>query len=92
MSDLETCSLAGCLYPIASDGAWASYETREMCARHRQRARLSRGDCPNCGSAMHLEPIINVLTGRPRTALGRVPLTRRVCDSDTCRYEMRPQR
>lgn len=41
---------------------------------------------------MQNEPIINAITGRPRTALGRVPLTRRVCERDECGYELRPQR
>jgi hypothetical protein len=89
---LQTCVRVGCDYPIANDGAWAAYETPETCARHRQLERLRRGDCPNCGSAMHDEPIINAITGQPRTSAGRVPLMRRVCERDSCRYELRPQR
>jgi hypothetical protein len=39
---------------------------------------------------MHDRPIINSITGQPRTAAG-VPLAERACERDGCGYVLRSQ-
>lgn len=45
-----------------------------------QRRRVRDGLCPECETELTDVPIINEITGRPRSQAG-VPLTRRACPS-----------
>lgn len=80
---------SGCPLPVVEDGAWAPDEDPVLCSLHRQRARNARGVCPNCASAMANRPIVNQLTGKPRTQAG-VPQTERACTS--CGYVQRERK
>jgi hypothetical protein len=85
----DTCTEPGCGLPIIRDGAWAEGEAQDTCSLHRQRARNAAGVCPNCAGTMATVPIINDLTGKPRTSNG-VPQTHRACTS--CGYVQKQQR
>lgn len=86
---LATCAERGCSLPVANDGAWAAGEERTRCARHRQLARNRAGLCPNCATPIEELPIINSITGLPRTSAG-VPCTQPTCPA--CGYEPRRKR
>lgn len=86
---LVPCSQAGCPHPVANDSTWADDEVRDVCVLHRQKARNARGACPNCGGTMADVPIINQLTGRPRTQAG-VPQQERRCTG--CSYVQRERK
>lgn len=88
----EQCVRSGCDLPVVEDGAWTAGEKPVTCAVHRRRERLRDGLCPGCATPLDVIPIMNDLTGRPRTS-GGVPLTRRACPG--CGYALaiqhRPQ-
>lgn len=82
------CVVPGCTAQAATDGAG---DEGGRCPRHRQQLRNAEGRCPNCGGAMATVPIINELTGLPRTSAG-VPQTKRACTTPTCGYVQRARR
>lgn len=90
MAALEQCSQPGCPLPVVNDAAWHAIERHDVCARHRQLARLRAGCCPNCGHPVATVPIMNSLTGMPRTSSG-VPQVQRQCSNTACGYVLRAQ-
>lgn len=61
------CADPTCPNAPADDGA-TTPEDAGYCSLHRQKRRNARGACPNCGNAMQQVPIINSITGLPRTS------------------------
>lgn len=82
---LPLCSDPHCPNPPASDGASTASDA-DLCSLHRQRARNAAGLCPNCGGTMATVPIINDLTGQPRTS---GITSQRQCTG--CGYVQRPR-
>lgn len=83
---VQLCSRTSCPYPVANDGAG---DEQGLCALHRQQLRNAEGRCPNCGGTMQARPIINQLTGLPRSS-GGVPLQERACTG--CGYVQRERK
>lgn len=83
---MRLCVVQHCANPVANDGGG---DEGGRCALHRQQLRNAEGRCPNCGGTMQARPIINQLTGLPRSS-GGVPLQERACTG--CGYVQRERK